>query len=187
MQPSGRRAVSDAVPGLLCLTSSASGEGRSASHARVTGGLSSGSLSTPSAGRLGRSVWPREKPPDLQGGGSDRGAVLSLGWLLFSCCSVQATPTYLLRWQRRGRSYTGCGKAAAEPASFARRPPYRWLPQLLVHFPSSLSTSSLPFSAGLFRPGATSAGSLEERHNWPEKGGSVRSAKVLLASAGASQ
>lgn len=53
-------------------------------------------------------------------------------------------------WRRRGRSRPGCRKAAAEPASLPHRPHYRGLPQRLLHFPSSLSTSSLPFSAGLF-------------------------------------
>lgn len=104
--------------------------------ARVTRGLGSGSLPTPSARRLGHSVWPHKKPPDLQGGSSDRRAVLSLGCLLFSCCSVQTTPPYLLGWRRRGRSRPGCRKAAAEPAFLPCRPPFRGLPHRLLHFPS---------------------------------------------------
>ncbi|MEJ1276939.1 hypothetical protein NN561_007851 [Cricetulus griseus] len=68
----------------------------------------------------------------------------------------------------------------SQPATLLRDPP---VPASFSFFPLYFLSS---FLCRAFRPGATSAASSEERDNWPVKGGSARSAKVLPASAGAS-
>lgn len=112
--------------------------------------------------------------------------MLPLDWLLFSCCSLQATPPYLLGWQRRGRSRSRCSKAAAEPISLPSRPPHRGLPERLLHFPSSFSLLPLFLSLPGFSPRRHLRGFLGGATQLARKGGSGRSAKVLPASAGAS-
>lgn len=107
----------------------------------------------------------------------------------FFSLAVQFRRHPLIYWGGRGeRAFThgvresSCGTCfLSPPATLSRAPP---APGSFSLFPFYFLFS---FFCRAFLPGATSAASLEERHNWPVKGGSVPSAKVLPASAGASQ
>lgn len=103
----------------------------------------------------------------------------------FFSLAVQFRRHLLIYWGGGGEGVhaRGAEKQQLNLLPFSAGHPFAGSPSACFIFPLYVLSS---FLCQAFRPGATSVASSEERHNWPAMGGSVRSAKVLPASAGAS-
>lgn len=191
MESSAYSAVSDPTPGFLCLASSArrvrppSGAGgrASACHPRLGRRFPDRPICrAPRALRPARRDGWAEKQSEFRGSRGETRAMLSLGFFSFS---APARLTYFLEVALERAFTTGMrGSSQIRPAPLSATLPR--IPQRWLHFPPRLATSSLPFFPFLSSQSPTPLASSEERHDWPAKGGSARSAKVLPASAGAS-